>query len=564
LAAQRRQRSADIQYGALQGNQLMATAKLGIVDPKQWLSRTSLLLSRTRSPTLLRVDEAYANYYSLRSEPNQLALHQALNDYLIEKGRNWEKVDRNIRSGGLMAYLHNVTRPAPVAKNVLVKRVPESRHGLLYLWQNAQVNTQWGKIALEGALSIGGTTTGLLQASNYQPGESLQGLGVIANNTPGNTAATVLGSGVPTVGKLALAPKGEAIRNPDPNPEQHAPVIKLMDLPDDPTVIERAKRFFGDKFNTVYGIISTKIKEMLRDLAMKFARGGFIGSLGGLVAKLVSFVIGKILVHAAPFVGNAVVITQGICQAVIAAKDRITAYQRRGMFVIAAGHPALIGHEIETQMNWAIGKGVYNAAKGGAKLAGNLLSLGASALIDVIAACMEFVWKFLTRFFEGRWMKEWITVVKSYTRNRNDWKADPKDGVWRPRIVYDEAAFKSLFELGCQASVCVPMLTLNSGISGDLMMFMKMFDDTGGILGQGTGQSSDGTRPSAGAQKQFDAGSAYWTQLKEFGRNYLESTGFTFTSSDPVARGLMWHAIKHHQGGAMSTGDKVLHFLAGA
>ena len=123
----------------------MATAKLGIVDPKQWLSRTSLLLSRTRSPTLLRVDEAYANYYSLRSEPNQLALHQALNDYLIEKGRNWEKVDRNIRSGGLMAYLHNVTRPAPVAKNVLVKRVPESRHGLLYLWQNAQVTLSGGR-----------------------------------------------------------------------------------------------------------------------------------------------------------------------------------------------------------------------------------------------------------------------------------------------------------------------------------------------------------------------------------------------------------------------------------
>jgi hypothetical protein len=563
LAAQRRQRSADIQYRALRGKQLMATAKLGIVEPKEWRSRTSLLLSRTRSPTLLRVDEAYANYYGLRSEPNQLALHQALNNYLIEKGRNWEKVDRNTRSGGLMAYVHNATRPAPLAKHVLAKRIPESRHGLLYLWQNAQINTQWAKIVLEGALSMGGATTGLLQASNYNPGESLQGLGVIANNTPGNTAATMLGSGVPAAGKLALTPKGTGKAN-DPNPEQRAPVIKLMDLPDDPTVIERAKRFFGDKFDMIYRIVSTKIKEMLQELAMKFARGGFIGSLGGLVAKLVTFVIGKILVHAAPFVGNAVEITQGICQAVIAAKDRITAHQRRGMFVIAAGHPSLIGHAIETQMNWAIGKGVYNAAKGGVKLAGNLFSLGASALIDVIAACLEFVWKFLTRFFEGGWMKEWIGIVKSYTRNRNDWKADPKDGVWRPRIVYDDAAFKSLFELGCEASVCVPMLTLNSGISGDLMMFMKMFDDTGGILGQGTGQSSDGTRPSAGAQQQFDAASAYWTQLKEFGRNYLESTGFRFTSSDPVASGLMWHAIKHHEGGAMSTADKVLNFVAGA
>lgn len=161
-------------------------------------------------------------------------------------------------------------------------------------------------------------------------------------------------------------------------------------------------------------------------------------------------------------------------------------------------------------------------------------------------------------------MKHWITVVRNCTGNRNDWKADPKDGVWRPRIVYDDAAFTALFEQGCEASVCVPMLTLNSGISGDLMMFMKMFDDTGGILGQGTGQSSNGNKPSAGAQKQFDAASGYWTQLKEWGRNYLESTGFTFRSSDPVARGLMWHAITHHQGGSMSMGDKVLSFIAGA
>jgi hypothetical protein len=214
-------------------------------------------------------------------------------------------------------------------------------------------------------------------------------------------------------------------------------------------------------------------------------------------------------------------------------------------------------------MNWAIGKGIYNAAKGGAKLAGNLFSLGASALIDVIAACLEFAWKLLSRFFEGRWMKEWIILVRSTTGNRGDWIADPKDGVPRPRIVFDDAAFTALFESGCQASVCVPMMTLNSGITGDLMMFTKMFDDTGGILGQGSGVSSDGNKPSASAQQKFNAAEGYWTQLKESGRNYLESTGFTFSSSDRVAGGLMWHALNHHQGGPMSTGDKVLSFLAG-
>jgi hypothetical protein len=541
----------------------MATAILGMVDPKEWLSRTSLLLSRTRSTTLQRADKAYANYYSVRSEANQAALHQALNDYLIEKGRNWETVDRNKRSGGLMAHIHNMTRAAPLARNVLAKRVPESRHGLLYLWQNAEINTQWAKIALEGALSIGGATTGMLQASNYNPGDKLGGLGVIGNNTRGDTAATVLGSGAPAVGNLAFAPTGAAQRNADPFPEARAPVIQLKDLPDDPTVMQRAKKYFGDKFNTVYAIISAKIEDMVRELRLKYARGGFVGSIGGLVAQLINFVFGKILVYAAPFVGNGIEITQGICQAIAAGKDRLSAWQQRSQFVVAAGHPALIAHSIETQMNWAIGKGVYNAAKGGAKLAGNLLSLGASALIDVIAACLEFAWKFLTRFFEGRWIKDWITQVKAATCNPGDWKADPKDGVSRPGIVFDDAGFLALFERGCQASVCVPMLTLNSGITGDLMMFTKMFDDTGGILGQGPGISSDGNKPSAGAQQKFNAAEGYWTLLKETGRNYLEGTGFTFRSSDRVAGGLMWHALHHHQGGPMSTGDKVLSFLSG-
>ena len=181
----------------------MAAAKLlGIVEPTEWLSRTSLLL-RTRGPTLRKVDAAYAAYFNLRGEPNKLALYEALNAYLVEKGGNWERVERNISSGGLMAYLHNATRTAPLAQNILGKRIPEARHGLLYLWQHAEVHTQWAKVALEGALSIGGATLGMLM--------------------PDDTAATVLGKGVPAAGNLALAPKGQGSRNTDPYPETPPP-----------------------------------------------------------------------------------------------------------------------------------------------------------------------------------------------------------------------------------------------------------------------------------------------------------------------------------------------------
>jgi hypothetical protein len=475
--------------------------------------------------------------------------------YLKEKGGHWEKVDRDKKSGGLMKFIFEFTRGA-VEKNVLQKRIPEARHGLLYLWQNGDVSTQWAQIFLEGALSIGGSTLGMLQASNYQSGDKLGGLGIIAANTTGDTLASV-GSGGAGVLKSVVAPTGTGVKV---EPETPTPSVKLDDLKDDRSILQKAKAVLGKFFTEIYETIKKKVAEIWEEQRMKYYRGGFIGTIGLSLGKLALFILGKVAKQAAPFVSSAIDLGQGICQAIIAAKDRVTAYLARSKFMVMPGHPMQIANAIERQMNWAIAKGVYTAAKGGAKLAGNIASWGASALIDVIAACIEFAWKFITRLAEGIFMRSWIDGVKTFTKNRNDWRADPKDGVWRPRIVYNDKAFKELFELGCDASVCVPMLTLNSGISGDQMMFMKMFDDTGAILGQ---DSALQIMPSKSAQAEFNAATKYFTQLKEWGRNYLVSTGFTFTSTDKVARGLMWHAIQHHQGGKMETADKVLNFLAG-
>ncbi len=528
-------------------------ALLAIVDPKEWVKRTSLMLSRTRGPSLLKVDEAYTDYFKVRSEENKQKLHDALGAYLMEKGGHWEKVDRNKKSDGLMKFIYEKTADA-VAKNVLAKRIPEARHGVIYLWQNADVSTQWAKILLEGALNIGGSTLGMLQASNYEAGDKLKGLGVIAKKTKGDTLASI-GQLAPTIGGILAKPTGTGVE-----PETPTPVVKLVALTEDPGLLEKAKAALGKFFTKVYETIKQAVTAMWDEQRLKYYRGGFIGTIGTSVGKLVLFILGKVAKHAAPFVSAGIDIGQGICQAIIAAKDRVVAYLARKKFMVAPGHPMQIANSIQTQMNWAIAKGLYNAAKGGIKLAGNIASFGASALVDVIAACVEFAWKFITRMAEGYWMRDWIGTLKSHTNNRNNWKADPNDGKWRPSIVYNDRAFKALFEMGCESSVCVPMMTLNSGIAGDQMMFMKMFDDTGAILGQHAPMQ---IMPSKAALAEFEAATNYFTQLKEWGRNYLESTGFTFNSTDRVAQGLMRHAIKDHQGGKMATGDKVLSFLAG-
>ena len=176
-----------------------------------------------------------------------------LGAYLREKGGNWEQVDRDKKSGGLMKFVFEFTLAGPTVKNVLELRVPESRHGVLYLWQNADISTQWAKIFLEGALTVGGSTLGLLQAGNYRAGDQFQGLGVIAKDSPGDTAASV-GRLAPTIGGIVAPPKGTGVRVETPTP-----VVKLADLPDDARLVAA-------------GVSDKNAREWARQIVGKFGK----------------------------------------------------------------------------------------------------------------------------------------------------------------------------------------------------------------------------------------------------------------------------------------------------
>ena len=316
------------------------------------------------------IDKAYRQYYAVRSDLNKKNLHQHLTDYLIEKGRNWEKVERNKKSGGLMKYIHEHTRDQPMQQNVLVKRIPEARHGLIYLWQMAEVNAQFAKIALEGALSIGGATASMLQESSYSKGESLEHLGVIKKDSSLNTAIKVASKTKTAAGMAGLIPSsgGTGVKvdpkQPPPPPEKPAPVIQLASLDADASAMAKAKHVFGSAFNYVYEAVRDAVMDMLNKLKVKFQTGEIMSTIGGNVATLINFILGKVAKHAAPLAGNIIEIAQGVAKTILAAKDRLVAHMERSNFVIMPGHPMQIGNAIEQQMNWAIAKGVYTVAKG--------------------------------------------------------------------------------------------------------------------------------------------------------------------------------------------------------
>ena len=91
------------------------------------------------------------------------------------------------------------------------------------------------------------------------------------------------------------------------------------------------------------------------------------------------------------------------------------------------------------------------------------------------------------------------------------------------------------------------MLTLNSGICGSLMTLIKMFGDN--------------YQHDVISQQTFDAGNEYFSRLKQFGRTYLNSAGFQFTSASTSVQGLLNHAVNDHNRdvGAL---DKFLRFTS--
>ena len=546
-----------------------------LVSLKEWQSRTSVI--GRRSTEMREIDKLYEAYLGSRSEINARRLHLALDQYLASHKGHWSLVERNVKSGGLMQALHEQTAYAVSGaqtlasrdRRMLESRIPETRHGVLYLWSNTNVETQFGKIFLEGAMSLGATavsSASTLQNFAKDDPRSIyygigSGVGTVAAIGAGawRSAATAsqVSASVPTTHTAPMPTPSTRGRSnavvsrpplilPPPRPVlPPRPLVRrpaVMSLHD--MEMEDTRSNFA-KFRHVLGVGFDKILTAIRDgiywIWSKIVQnqGAVIGALSKGIEKLVMYVVGKVCEAAVPLVGAAIDLGRGVAQTIKGIKDRLEAYFARSKFVVAPGHPTLIANAIEKQMNWAIGKGLFNVIKGGAKLGLTFVTAGASAIIDAIAAGLEFATKFILRLIEGKAITAFIADVREACKN--------KDSENRPTIVHSAKDFNALFSKGCDASACVPMMTLNSGITGDQMMFMKMFDDT--------------TRGSQIGQTEFDAATGYFTKLKSYGAEYVRNSGFTFSSAKKDVQGYLHHAVVHHAAGNMSAADAALKFL---
>lgn len=547
-----------------------------LVTPQQWVSRTGLMF-RSRGTKLEAIDDAYYEYYEFQSRKTAHKLYVAMKAYLEAHGRFWAKVDRNTKSDGLMEDVFRKVQWTETAvpntaeaklKAALAADAPKARLGVLYLFSNLEVNTQGLSIALEGGFSLVGGSTPLTTGGLSESTKGYVDGGV--------GAAAKLGG----LGAKQLRSKETAVTR-----AQHVVAPKPPPSPSDFDLITLDTANWGPGFYLMelgaelYQTIKKKIGELVEWAIAKIQQNEATAwSVAGKAKNLlINAVVGYVAKHAAPFVGAGLDILGGVTQAISAAKQRIQVFLQRAKFQIQAGHPELLANAIEKEMNWAIGAGLFNALKGAGKVGLLTISAGASAIGEAIMAGVEFIVKTLLRWREGERLRTFLAEARTHyaasampdmePEPEPDWEQVPTRGrsgavteppkhrvrtqmIPRPgSLVTDLAKFTAFFESGCNASPCVPMLTLNSGICGDLTQMMRLFDDAGAVLEREAAQTS------------FDAAAGYFTTLKGYGKSYMKKSGFTFTSPEPTVRGLLGHAVGDHADGPVSKWDAALGVL---
>jgi hypothetical protein len=470
--------------------------------------------------------------------------------------------------------------------------VKRSRFGVVYLLGNTEIEMDWS-IAIEGVAAVGGAvalgTVGGLEGVEALTAKTVD---LDVTDVSVNTLTSLGKKTVGVVGEIGknLA-KGESTRlprqslKPKHDVDWYVPTFPTtcdmfdtirktpIEGPGDVVglivaapigmtlavgvdlVVETVKTIGKNLWAAVHKFVDYVRNRMFQNDS--FAAG----IIGSVIKPLIGIAIGEICKAAAPFMGGAVQLATGIARTVDAAIERTALWWNRAKVKLTDGHFALIGDSIEWQVVKGMLYGLWTALKGAADIAMNAFLPGTGSLASVVMAALEWIAKLIFRLVERGRVQKFLEehAQRLWTTERD--LAERSEGptipghvgpsyVYEPSrtpnsrsVVHNRARFVEFFKKGCDASVMLPMITLNSGICGSIYEQIEMLEPNGRI-----------------SQSEFDAGVRYFTRLRRITGTYLRSCGFRFSGKSPYIKGVLAHAV--YDNNALTTGQKIWTALA--
>jgi hypothetical protein len=317
-----------------------------------------------------------------------------------------------------------------------------------------------------------------------------------------------------------------------------------------------------------------KFKNMIMDkLVYPIGLSGQATTIASIAKAIAMIVIDKVMKEAAPVIGAVKDLATGVVKTLDSVATRLASYLDRRRIHLNPGHPEEIANSIESCMTMGIFKGLLDILKGAGKAAVQATLPGLGQLVSVLMTAIEWMVKFIMRLVENYCIKAFLEIARGYweiekqratrvdhhvqdigggntfrfalnkggSRLGSSQRLEPN--MRKGGIITDTKKFTEFFKFGCEASPIIPMLTLNAGICGSLMTMIRMFDDTGEMIRP--------RAPGSTKKSEFDIGGQYFKRLKEFSAAYMKASGFRFRardSSNEYVKGLLHHAVQHHQG----------------
>ncbi|NID13858.1 hypothetical protein [Luteibacter yeojuensis] len=210
-----------------------------------------------------------------------------------------------------------------------------------------------------------------------------------------------------------------------------------------------------------------------------------------------------------PVLSDAVGLIGGLVKATSAGLDRYSAYANGRGVVILPGVPTSTVDGIKRAMDLNLASGTYDVLKSAGGLALTGLSAGTVSTVvnvafSVVEALVLLSWRAHDYFYLATFREE----------ARAHWAARNGNTPFHAR----PTAFNDWYRPMALRVPVVPCLTLLSGVCGDKMRLLRMFDKEGEVI----------------TQARFDAGVKHLDRLKGWGTKYLSDVGYRFGSEDPA------------------------------
>lgn len=492
----------------------------------------------------------------------------------MTNGKAWSGTRRNKDQvlEKLFNYLNNehleLTLDGAVAAGVPSRLesndIPHARLGVLYLFANIQVNLEPVAIVnsaignlvenitsfeyIEDALDETNITFGLSlpEAMIFSAGDVMSG---------GSSAGNAIG-GIVAKNRTATGPAGFP---------RHK--VKRTETPHEAVQTS--------SFRKAWAWVKKKFSELCEWVLNKFYwvknkiytnEESIIKVGGSLFRKLLADGLTKLLEqlikNTTGVVGDLVEGVKALGVALVKGIDCIKVRKDADVLKINPGHPALIVKALNDAATDEFKKSGIDAflavLKATLSSALAVLSVGSSQIITsitfAVVSTLKWFYDTYQTYSDAKKINEFVAEAKVEYEKAKILQANESDLVIAKSdsICHQPEKFTEFFNKACEVSNTLPLLALNSGISGDFFVFIRMVSDYGDSLIKSTDEEM---------KKYVLQQSNILSDFKSRARTTLRDSGLTFTSEKNDIKGYLRHAIEHHQQGKMSWGDRASAFF---